>query len=309
MARNYADTGSSATTGRSFIKVSAKEALFTLPNGETTPAITGFFERLEMEFKDADPANELPARWQIGVVLDMQVGDSVPALYTVSMSSHWQNPILANTLNALAAAIDSPKWQDPDQRTIRIFLKQKERPGKKPICTAILSGSNAFGDLLPNKYPWNEAKRGFDGVPADMDEANAFWLGVAKAITIATGGTIVGEDKATIPLPNHSLGLGATTAMPTPPAQDDATKAMAFFDGLIAKGTDFTTAVKDTFAVLAKKGASDFIRLKVAAYCTDHGAATGAIAFGRIGPDGNLIVPPTDTKVTANPSPVDDLPF
>ena len=305
MARNYSDTGATNQAGRNLITIDAKTGQFVLPNDTIANSISGYLERINMEFKE--PINKIPARWHIDLIISSAIGGEEPGEYNVSMSSHLQNAALPSMLNGIAGALDDPRWSE--DRFIRMRVYMKTRPGKDPVLAAAAYMSKADKDFLPAKWPWDDARRAYAApVPSDLDEAGVFWLGVAHALCLATGGTVVGADKATIKLP-YPVALGLPGATPSPtsaPAQDDASKAIAFFNGALDSGMEFHDAVTKTFDALKKKGADVGTREKVAKHCTAVGYATKAIAFGKVDVNGDL---DTDGAPSTTQEATDDLPF
>lgn len=312
MARDLKNTGGSDGAGGKFIKILTREARFEMPDGAKNQAFSGYLERVDMEFRDADNANDLPARWNINLILTAALpGDpETGAQYNVSLSSHWSNPILPNMVNGIAGALEDPRWEDPFDRYIRIWLNLKEPAGKRAFCSALGFISKAKGDYLPNKYPWNEGLSKYEGVPSDMDEADLFWLGVAHGIVKITGGNVIVADKATIKLPDP-IGvsiLGAQAAAPAP-VDTLVSKAKAFFDNALATGMAFPDAVAAVFKTLAAKNASAADRTSLSAYCTKRGSETGAMPFGHIDDTGTWIQPATQPSSRVEPTKEDDLPF
>lgn len=237
MQRDFSNTG--AIDGAIFIKIRTKEAVFELPGGKTASAFAGFFDSASLIFKDADPQNELPARWHFDLKVSAKIGDESPKAYTISLSSYWNNPILGNLVNGLRGALDTNAWQlAPHNRYIRLWLSLKQPVGKRAYCSMSAFLSEQQGDFLPAKYPWNDARQQYEGVPSDMAEANAFWLGVARGIVEITGGVIVGLDKATIPLPatidGPQAGAVPASATPTQQPQQGPAPAKVTADGFWA---------------------------------------------------------------------------
>jgi len=302
MARNYSDTGATNSTGKNLIKTDAEKGVFILPNQTTATSVTGYLERINLEFREK--IGKIPDRWHVDLIISSAINGE-PEEFCVSLSSHHQNSALSSLVNGIAGAIDDPRWAEDKFIRINIYLKQ--RPGKEPSLAMTAYMSKAAGDFLPSRFPWNDARRAFaEPVPADLEEAGVFWLGVAHALCVLTGGTVVGTDKSTIPLPApYALGLPGATPSPTAaPAQDDASKAIAFFDGALKSGMEFHDAVTKTFDALKKKVADVGTREKVAKHCTAVGYATKAIAFGNIDVNGDL-----DTDGAPSQSATDDLPF
>ncbi len=304
MARDYGRTGG-LETGSAYVKLNTKEGVFDLPTGEKKQAIGGFLERVDMEFKDADSQHDLPARWHVNLQMSMQIEES-PKTYSVSLSSHWANPILANLLNGVAGCLEHPAWGDPEDRFLKIYLTLKQPAGKRAYCSASAFKSEAFGDYCPNKFEWNDAGRFYAGVPSDLDEAGVFWLSVAHYLAKQTGGFITGSDKASIPLP-APWGSTATESAPAAnPVEDVLAPAKAYLDRCITAGDAFVDAVEKTFAVLVKKNATAGDMRKMAAHCTELGIRTKSIPWGHIDMHGNWQQPEPEPQTTSS---VDDLPF
>lgn len=311
MARDLKNTGGSDGAGGKFIKILTREARFELPDGTKNQTFSGYLERVDMEFRDADSANDLPARWNVNIVLTAALpGDpETGAQYNVSLSSHWSNPILPNLVNGIAGALEDSRWEDPFDRYLRIWLNLKEPTGKRAFCSALGFISAAKGDYLPNKYPWNEGLGKYDGVPSDMGEADVFWLGVAHGIVKITGGNVIGADKASIKLPDP-IGVSILGAPTPPPVDTLVSKAKAFFDNALATGMAFPDAVTNVFKTLAAKGATDADKRALSAYCTKRGTETGGILYGHIDENGNWIQPTTQpSSPRVEPAKEDDLPF
>jgi len=300
MARDMSKTGAGNGSQSKYIKLNSKEGKFELPDGTQASEFVGYMDRIDMEFQDADSQHDLPARWSIKLGITAALPGDPPdgAQYTIPLYSHWNNPILSNLMNGIAGAMEDNRWSDPKDRYLRIWLNLKTPVGKRQFCSALGFISGAKGDFLPNKYQWNEGARNYEGVPADLDEAGKFWLGVAHGLCKMTGGVVIGADKATIPLPAANVSL----AIPAAPADADSliSKAIGFFDGALQTGMAFGEAVKQTFVVLNKKGASPVDFSTVAFHCTKAGLDGGHIPDGHISPQGDWKRPEFET---------DDLPF
>lgn len=323
MARDPKKTGASSGTGLKFIKILTKEAKFETPDGRQEQGFSGYLDRVDMEFRDPDNAHDLPARWEVRLVLTAWLADDDPAgdggKYTIGLSSHWNSPLLANIVNGLAGAMKTEKWiANPDERFVRIWLSLKTPVGKRPYCSGLIFGSDTKGDYLPNAYPWNEAKGQYDNVPNDMEEARIFWLGVAQLLVKNTGGVIVGADTASIKLP-LPVDKPATTAAPATAAATKtiADRAKDYFNSCIAAGDAFVDAVQKTFAAATKNGANENDLRILAGYCTENGIRTKAIPWGYINHSGEWVNVQSEspekginTNVVANDGPPsDDLPF
>lgn len=313
MARNLNDTGAASGGSGKYIKIKSKEGKFELPDESRSDTFSGYLERVDMEFKDPSPEHDLPARWEIKLGLTaMLPGDPEDgSMYNITLSSHWRSPVMANLLNGIRGALEDPRWEDPQDRYIRIWLNLKEPGGgKRPYCSALAFISKAKGDYLPNFYKWNDAGQFYEGVPRDMAEADTFWLSIAHAIVKLTGGVVVNADKASIPLPPPA---GITLADTPPPAGPTIVeKAKAFLTKELGEGKPFIETVEKAFKALTANNApfGDF-RI-FAGHCTNVGLQSGALPFGHIKSDGTWeqtsqgAPPATDVE----PQKIDDgLPF
>ena len=143
--------------GRNLITIDAKTGQFVLPNDTIANSISGYLERINMEFKE--PINKIPARWHIDLIISSAIGGEEPGEYNVSMSSHLQNAALPSMLNGIAGALDDPRWSE--DRFIRMRVYMKTRPGKDPVLAAAAYMSKADKDFLPAKWPWDDARRAY----------------------------------------------------------------------------------------------------------------------------------------------------
>lgn len=220
--RDTSKTGASTGPSTGFIKIGNRDhnmAKFLLGDKEIGDTIAFYLDNVSLEWRDAVAEHSIPAHWNINLNIYGDFGEGGKT-YVLPISSHWKNPVLATVVNAIAGAIDqTPEWKNANTRIMRIVLRERKPVGKKAYVSAMVFRSDAKGDFLPVKYPFNEAKNGFDGVPSDMEEANAFWLGLANDLRKMTGGLVINAQKATLPLPPGVLPEPTTTAPPaaTPP--------------------------------------------------------------------------------------------
>lgn len=222
--RDYSGTGQVESSGRNFVKLDTKAATFSLDGGAPTSSFAGYLDRVDMDFKpyDAEKNKDLPARWQVDLAISAQSPTGEVKQYTLSLSSHWNSPLLGKTVNAIFGALNGRWAEDPDNRFIRFWLKMEEPAGGRPYCTVMVFGSSTPKDFLDSHYPWSESARRFEGVPEDREDARLFWLSAATQCVALTGGTIVGEDAATIKIPPFPGGIkakSAAAAAPTAPPQ------------------------------------------------------------------------------------------
>lgn len=194
-------------TGMPMVKIVSKEAMFEIGD-KKQDSYAAFLERVDMEWQEALPEHDLPARWSINLIV-AEVENGVEARKRLALSSHWQNGIMAKIINAIRGGLDTQRWkEDPNNRWFRIYLKKKEPKvaGGRATATALVFKSMAFGDWLETQFPFEEGAKSPSGVPEDLKEQTLFWLAIAKQCVDITGGVVTGADKATIKF----AGLAAT---------------------------------------------------------------------------------------------------
>lgn len=315
MARDESRVGPRAGASVGYITLDAENGNFKFQDGSTTQTLSVYLDRIDLEFKPA--IGRIPDRWHINMIVTTKSDtDTSMRPYQIQLSSHWKSPIVPNLMNGIAGAMDMPAWEDPENRFMILWTARKPRQGKDDLPTASAFKSETRGDFLPNKFPWNENGRFYEGVPADLALADTFWLSVAHALCKATGGNVVGADGASIPMPAPAaLGLSLSETPPpaappvTPPAGlSIVDKAKAFLTKEIADGKVFIETVGKAFAALTANNATGGDFRMFAAHCTNIGLQSGALPYGHIKMDGSWeqAKPPVETT----PPPVtDELPF
>lgn len=315
MARDESRVGE-RSGGVGYITLDAENGTFKFQDGTTASSIAVYLDRIDMEFKES--IQRIPDRWHINLIVSTKLkSDTTMRQYQVQLSSHWKSPIIPNLMNAIAGAMNTSEWEDPENRFMILWTAKKPRQGKDDLPTALAFRSETRGDFLPNKYTWNEAGRFYEGgVPSDLAEVDKFWLSVAHALVKATGGNIVGADRATIPLgapANLGLSLSET---PAPPAEKSIVdRAKGYIEVAIAGGKTFIDAVTAAFNGAKLNGATENDLRLIAGWCTALGVQSKAIPYGFItingewdqskAPEGGV-----RTDVTANHDPLGDgLPF
>lgn len=326
MERDFTGTGASGSgPSLKWVKVKTKEGLFELPNGTKSAAFEGYLEKINMNFKPADSANDLPDRWNINLVMaaKMEGHPDGGAQYCVSLSSHWSNPVVSSVLNGIRGALEDKRWEDPMNRRLRIYLYVKEVPGKRDKCCA-LTYFTAKGDYLPNFFAWNKGLSKHDGVPSDMGEADVFWLGVAHGLVKLTGGVVTGNDTASykLPPPSH-MGEGVQAEQPTTSSEPTLVeRSMKYFGGRLdiekstkTTGDAFLAAVDATFKAINKNSPDEKALRELASQVTKVGLEVGAIPYGYIDHKAQWIqtapatAPATPDPIIPTDPLIDDLPF
>lgn len=214
--RDLSKTGASEGTGMKYVKIDAKARKFVTPGGVSAGELIFFLDGAHMEFRNADPANDLPPRWHLNLACAANI-DGGPMDFALSLSSHWENPVFGKIVNAILGAMDKSVWPSPNDRLIRVILKEKTpEGGGRSYVDCMIFRSTAPKDFMPLRHEWDSSINRYAGVPEDRDEERTMWLKYAAEIVKALNGTITGVEEATIKIPGVTKSTTSSSAPATP---------------------------------------------------------------------------------------------
>lgn len=221
--RDLSKTGASEGSGMKYVKIDAKARKFVTPGGVSAGELIFFLDGAHMEFRQADPANDLPPRWHLNLACAANI-DGGPMDFALSLSSHWENPVFGKMVNAILGAMDKSVWPSPNDRLIRVILKEKtSEGGGRSYIDCMVFRSTAPKDFMPLRHEWDSSVNRYAGVPEDRDEEKALWLKYAAEIVKALNGTITGVEEATIKIPGVTKSTTGSNSTATTPNTASAT--------------------------------------------------------------------------------------
>ena len=127
-------------------------------------------------------------------------------------------------------------------------------------------------DFVPKTFEWDEATNTYLGTPKDITDANDHWLACAREIVIASGGQIIGEDKAgfgftkyTGPdIPKRESVVAQTSTPPanapaTPPPGTMATKKQDPVDPPEVRQANYKKSLNQSLGKLIGPSSDDYV--------------------------------------------------
>lgn len=310
-----------------YVQVDAKEARMKrylgnskyedIPSGK----FSGYLESTYLNYEPANIDKNIKSHYALNFKLKNQDTDGLTKLFQVAFKLNWVI-YTPNLLNALASYAMAPEW---------IYMRVYMKDGYPRL--ALKMGDNPADAVRPdNKYPFNEALKGYEGVPVrkylatdddgrkiyDSKENLAFWLEeyIETVYPKINGKPFVFSEQRKYD-PNHidprdyiNELRGSTPAATTKEAPPEIFKAFTqkIVDGLKPIITTDVLKIKWTKTVpaLVKNGFSTD-QIKITATLFNKKLVKIGVLNTVAQPDGTWTI--IDSTPMENTSSVDDLPF